>query len=151
MLGHLTTWLRILGFDASYFPEAYSRKISYISIKENRIILTRSKRVSKKRSFQVLSIDSDNLADQLIQVIHMFDLTIQKSKLFSRCSYCNVHVTKINKHDILGKVPSFVYKTSKTFSTCPSCRRIYWQGTHDQLLLEQLKKMHISFTNQTPI
>ncbi|MFH1379322.1 MAG: Mut7-C RNAse domain-containing protein [bacterium] len=143
MLGRLATWLRILGFDASYYPEPYSRKICYTSIIEKRIILTRNKRVSPKRSFKVMHINYDLIQDQIKQVVSEYKLTLYKNRLFSRCSYCNQQVQETSKSKLIDIIPEYVYNTNDRFSQCPACKKIYWPGTHEKLLCAHLANLGI--------
>ena len=143
MLGSLSTWMRVLGFDAAYFPEAYSRKIIQRSLSEQRIIITRNQRVSAKRSFGLIRITSNYVEEQITQVLRDAKLTAKKNKLFSRCTYCNNPVSLVSKRAVYGKVPAYVYKTCASFSTCVECHRIYWKGTHNTLLIEHLEKIGI--------
>lgn len=144
MLGRLCTWLRIWGFDTAYYDAAYSRRINLQSLQESRTVLTRNSRVSAKRSYRYLFIRHDRIHDQLKQVVDAFHLTLARSRLFSRCTYCNEPVKTIHKNDTYGKVPAYVFKTVDHFSSCPSCRRIYWKGTHDRLLTEEISAMGFS-------
>lgn len=148
MLGRLATWLKVLGFDTVYFREPHSRKINYISLQERRIILTRNHKVSSKRSYSIIHIVSEQLEKQLKQVFADLNISVKEKLLFSRCTYCNVLVKSINKEHIYGKVPAYVYNTHAEFSTCPQCYRIYWKGTHDELLNKQIKEIGIPLENQ---
>ena len=69
MLGSLATWLRILGFDAAYYPHPYSRRLHYTSLQEQRIIVTRNRRVSSRRCYGLVYIESEKLPQQLLQII----------------------------------------------------------------------------------
>jgi hypothetical protein len=31
---------------------------------------------------------------------------------------------------VKGEVPDYIYRVHHEFSRCPSCRKIYWAGTH---------------------
>ncbi|MEK6531550.1 MAG: Mut7-C RNAse domain-containing protein, partial [Deltaproteobacteria bacterium] len=59
----------------------------------------------------------------------------------SRCIRCNEALIKIPKEDASGLVPVYVYETQEGFSKCPSCRRVYWTGTHRREMLKELKKL----------
>jgi uncharacterized protein with PIN domain len=38
-------------------------------------------------------------------------------------------------------VPPFVFRTQEEFVRCPTCNKIYWQGTHVNHVLEKLKPL----------
>jgi len=101
--------------------------------------LTKDRTLSKKRAWKLVLIKSDFLSEQLNQVKEEFGLEFNKEKLFSRCSICNVPIQQIEKIKVKNKVPPFVYENYDEFSYCPVCQRVYWQGTHLDLINEQLK------------
>ncbi|MBD3271680.1 MAG: hypothetical protein GF384_03975 [Elusimicrobia bacterium] len=145
MLGRLARWLRIVGYDAVYFNQPFSRTITMTSLAEHRIIITRNSRVSARRSYRLILIHSDHLSDQLHQLIDACGIQIRADRFFSRCSFCNMPVKTVDRHSIRNHVPAFVYATSSHFSQCPSCGRIFWQGTHNNLIKQQLSAMGISY------
>ena len=101
------------------------------------------RRVSSRRCYGLVYIESEKLPQQLLQIIQMFGLRVVAERLFSRCSFCNMPVIDIDKKKVAGKVPVYVFETVENFSTCPSCHRIYWKGTHDELLSKQIREMGI--------
>ncbi|MCX7991413.1 MAG: Mut7-C RNAse domain-containing protein, partial [Proteobacteria bacterium] len=75
MLGKLAKWLRILGIDTLYSSSFDDKEIIFLAVNESRIVLTRDNRLQKdlgnKKS---VLIKSDNLFEQLSQVIDTFNL-----------------------------------------------------------------------------
>jgi len=60
-LGKLAKWLRFLGYDAALYRKISLDNMIRIANKDNRIILTRSKKVAKnKRKFKRILIKSEN-------------------------------------------------------------------------------------------
>ncbi|MFN3966776.1 MAG: Mut7-C RNAse domain-containing protein [Endomicrobiia bacterium] len=139
MLGRLAKWLRIWGFDADYYRDTNREGILLKSLQDKKIILTKDHTLSKKRAWKLVLIKSDFLNEQLQQVKKDFNLEFNKERLFSRCSICNVPIKEIEKEKVKDKVPPFVYANYDEFSYCPVCQRVYWQGTHFDLINEQLK------------
>jgi len=139
MLGRLAKWLRIWGFDADYYRNTDRDGILLKSLQDKKIILTKDHTLSKKRAWKLVLIKSDFLSEQLDQVKEEFGLEFNREKLFSRCSICNVPIQQIEKIKVKNKVPPFVYENYDEFSYCPVCQRVYWQGTHLDLINEQLK------------
>jgi len=143
MLGRLCKWLRLLGYDASYFVSDKKSELIYQSIKEGRIILTRDHRLSKKKAIKLIIINSDLLEEQLKQVFSELNIKVDPENIFTRCLVCNQILMEAEKEKVRDKVPSYVFQTQKEFSYCPSCQKIYWKGTHWNLanqLLEKFKK-----------
>lgn len=130
MLGKLCKWLRILGYDATYFVLSDRRLLVYKSLQENRIILTRDRRVSKKKSWGLVLIEGNFVDEQLKQVIQELKLEVEGKNIFSRCLICNISLEPIARSEAQDKVPPYIYQTQDRFVFCPQCRRVYWQGTH---------------------
>ncbi len=143
MLGRLSKWLRIIGYDTLYYSMIDDRELIMRSVEEDRLILTRDTRLIKWRiARKHLFVRNDNLKNQLRQVI--FDLALDTtSRLFTRCCECNGELIPLKKGDALGKVPEYVYQTQEKFSICVTCKRIYWKGTHYARIMEELKEMGV--------
>lgn len=139
-LGRLAKWLRILGYDTIYSEERGPQLVVQ-SLRENRTILTRDSKLSRHTGIRIVQLTSDFVEEQLKQVIDKLGLKINENKLFTICVVCNAALEKVNKADVKGKVPEYVYKTQKLFMKCPACKRFYWQGTHWTLVDNFLKKI----------
>lgn len=142
MLGKLARWMRVMGCDVEYFPEISDRALSERAQRGNRIILTRDTRlvqqkVNRGNAFLVLG---DHCPDQLRQVVQAFAID-PFTGLLSRCLRCNMLLVPIEKNDLAGKVPPYVFKTQDRFETCPQCRKIYWKATHVEQMIGRLKNM----------
>lgn len=138
-LGRLAKWLRILGFDTIYFNKDDNARLVLISLRENRVILTRNSRMSHFSGIRMVCLKDDFFENQLKQVIDVFRLKIKKGKMFTICVDCNTTLKRIAKKDIKDKVPEYVYKTQKIFMKCPKCNKVFWQGTHWALAEKFLK------------
>ncbi len=141
MLGRLARRLRAIGYDAKYVGFSDDRELSLVSLRENRVILTRHSKISPRKSWKLIFIKSNNPDEQLKQVVETLKLELKKDELFSVCSICNAAVLPVGKESVKSKVPGYVYKTLDEFSACPSCGRIYWRGTHYDLLLKHLGRI----------
>ncbi len=140
MLGKLARWMRVMGCDVEYFPEISDRALSDRAKCGNRIILTRDTRlvqqkINRDSAFLVIG---DHYPDQLRQVVDAFAIDPFKDVL-SRCLRCNRLLVKIEKDDLAGKVPPYVFKTRDRFKTCPECGKIFWKATHVEHMAAQLK------------
>ncbi len=140
MLGRLATWLRICGFDTLYFMQNNTYQLILISLRDDRIILTRDTRLISKKGFKTFLVKSDKFIEQLEQVAGEFKLGIKESSLFTRCLLCNILLDRIkDKNTIKERVPQYVYDTQDEFAMCSVCGRIYWRGTHYEQVVEALK------------
>lgn len=129
-LGRLAKWLRILGFDTVYFKQDNKGLLLLTSLREERIILTRNQRLAKIKGPRIINIKSDNLKEQLREILDLFKISIDEEKMFTRCVICNLELEYIEKEKVKQKVPEYVFQTQNNFYTCRGCGRIYWQGTH---------------------
>lgn len=142
-LGRLAKWLRILGFDAVYLVSRNRSELIIDSLREERIILTRDRRMSQMSGVRLLRVEHDNVKDQLRQVLEELDIKLEDCDLFTRCVICNDELEDVEKGQIKDKVPEYVYNTQQDFVICPECGRVYWQGTHwgnIRKLLAELKR-----------
>lgn len=138
MLGRLSHWLRLLGYDTAY-SDAGDHELARQTRAEGRILLTRDTQLAERRGIQALLIRSETLDDQLRQVIQEFDLT--QSKGFSRCPICNTPLCRIPKSAVRDQVPSYVFHNHTSFQECPGCGKIYWRGSHWQRIRDQFKAL----------
>ncbi len=141
-LGKLARWLRILGFDTLYFRTIDDRELIRKAAGERRILLTRDTGIANDPgTADCVFIQSDNWIEQLKQLITQLKLKVGPKNLFSRCLLCNSPLQPIPKADVKERVPPFVYQTQNEFVHCPSCEKIYWQGTHVSHVLDVLKPL----------
>lgn len=137
MLGKLARWLRVLGLDVVYSNKLDDDEIQSIAESEDRIILTRDVPFAAQvKSRHCLLIKSDNYPEQVRQVIDTFN--IKEFTVFSRCLECNTPLQDVDKEDVFERIPPFVYLTQDRFATCPTCRRVYWHGTHANEMLKRI-------------
>ncbi|MEA3506829.1 MAG: Mut7-C RNAse domain-containing protein [Elusimicrobiota bacterium] len=141
MLGRLCRWMRILGIDTAYHRPEDNLNIVYRSLKEKRVIITRNLKLKNSPVFGIFIIDTDSYRQQLKEFLNKFNITINPEKLFTRCPDCNGELASIKKKEVKEKVPDYVYKTRKVFSICPDCRKLYWKGTHKELIDRFLNKL----------
>ena len=141
MLGTLAKKLRMLGIDTSYHNNITEESLLAAALKENRIVLTRKAAFPiSNKAVPVLFILDNNPKNQLRQTVSHFKINREIIKSFSRCISCNNELSSLKKDFAEGKVADYVFNTTDTFTTCLSCEKIYWPGTH-------LQKMKILINN----
>ena len=139
MLGTLAKWLRILGYDTTYYAHLDDNEALRLARAERRILLTRDTGFRGRKGLRYLLIESEVLEEQIVQVLQAFDL--RPDKEFSRCPVCNVPIEEVPKHEAWGQVPPFIFQTHEHLSLCPECSRFYWRGTHWQRMLDTVKRL----------
>jgi len=129
-VGRLARWLRILGYDARYEPWANTSVCVLAAIKEDRVLVTRNRRIGRRHAGTIVCLGSDDVKAQLRELGRRLGLRWDASRMFTRCLVCNKPLEAVAKGSVRERVPEFVYKTQEEFHRCPACRRTYWRGTH---------------------
>ena len=143
-VGRLAKWLRVLGYDALFVPDADDDQLIRIAAEEDRTILTRDSFIMQRRvvtsgQVKALLITSDYRQTQLRQVIQA--LGLKDDHQFSRCIECNLPLRDVAKEDVKDFVPPFVYSTQEEFMRCPRCGKVYWKGTHWTNMRQELAQV----------
>jgi len=129
-LGRLARYLRMLGFDARWRADAADDEIAGVAAAEHRIILTRDSGLLKRRivthGYRVREADPRR---QLVEVVRRLDL-FRAFAPFRRCLRCNDLLETVRKEDVVADLPPRVRERHDAFRRCPSCRRVYWAGSH---------------------
>jgi uncharacterized protein with PIN domain len=137
MLGRLATWLRLLGYDTAYLPDANDAELARRARAEDRVLLTRDIELTRRRGVRCVLIESERVEEQVQQVFHALKLTPREA--FSRCAVCNGALEEVSKEAVRGAVPPYVFHTQERFRRCPCCERVYWRGTHWAHMFAQIE------------
>lgn len=131
-LGKLAKWLRLAGIDTRWDPKTPDvNRLERISVKEHRVVLTRTKSIFQKMgTSHCRFIHSNDVKDQIRQVIKDFNLQRHHLRILSICANCNNRLSRIRSADLRGRVPDYILHQYEVLMTCAKCRRIYWPGTH---------------------
>jgi uncharacterized protein with PIN domain len=89
-------------------------------------------------------VTEDRPSLQLKELIQKGQITLDEEASFSICLICNGVLDEIPREEAEGKVPDFIFYQQKTFFRCPQCRRIYWQGSHQENMQRKLNKLRIA-------
>ncbi len=135
MLGSLTRWLRLIGYDVKYLKDYDDLELIKEAKKKNRILLTGDLelyRQAKKRGIDVLLIKEKGKAEMLAQVVDRYGLNLKVDPAKSRCPKCSSPVKAISKEKIQSKVPPSTLRFHEDFWICTNgeCNKIYWYGSH---------------------
>jgi len=142
MLGKLARWLRLLGYDTLYESSIKDKLLLDKASADNRIILTKDNQIVQDCSKdKCLLIKSSNPYLQLKEIILKFKLDPWKG-LFTRCVYCNNRVYQIVEEEIIkNEVPAFAREDSAPFYKCPQCSRVYWKGSHHDMVRDIINEL----------
>jgi len=129
-LGRLAAYLRLAGFDTTYRNDYPDEEIVAISASEDRVLLTRDVGVLKHRAVtRGYFVRQIQPARQLVEVLHHFDL-VTSAAPFTRCLRCSSRLHVVAKERVQHMLPARTREHSREFSRCPTCRRIFWRGSH---------------------
>ncbi len=141
MLGKLTRWLRILGYDTAYETFAEDDDLLVVSAAEDRILLTRDGPLAQRApKGTCLHIDYGGLDDQIAPMVVQLGISLD-GEPFTRCLACNTPIRALAKEDAKKRVPDYIYVTQTTFFECPDCAQVYWRGTRVDRMDERLTKI----------
>ena len=142
MLGKLTRFLRIFGFDTIYANDL----IEYFNLdpvpdemlieyaKQNaRIIITKDYLLYKNNMENSVLLSGEGVYNYLEQLNKEFGFKFKFNLKNARCSICNSTLEKVEKKSsIKGFVFEETYNNYKEFFQCSNhhCRKIFWKGSH---------------------
>ena len=148
MLGKITRWLRMIGYDVEYYNSLDDDDLISISVRENRVLLTRDIDLCRKalsRGASAFYVKGQNEIEKLAEIGEHFDLELKINVENSRCPKCNAKILPVPKSKVKNKVPPATLRVYNEFWECPRCGQIYWQGSHwkriTRTLLEARNKM----------
>jgi uncharacterized protein len=138
MLGKMAKYLRLLGFDTAYARNAAALE-GYLSRDRDRVLLTRRRKT--ETSSPVIHIRSEIAREQLNEIGGIIRSAIQRTAVLNRCMECNMPLAEVEKSEIEPVVPEFIYHNCTRFKMCPSCRKVYWAGSHTKGMEELVKEI----------
>ena len=141
MLGSLSRWLRITGFDAEYRRDADDEDLLGEASTSGRVLLTRDRALAAraaKRGVKALLLETEDEADQLGVVAASLKLKLEPSS--SRCPKCNGALVKAEKERIMEQVPEASLAAFEEFWVCRDCGSVFWRGSHWEKIVSTLEK-----------
>ena len=138
MLGRLSTWLRVMGYDTHY-QMSYEEESIRRSVQEGRILLSRRARISDKHPGAIW-VHSHHVGEQIRELAQAGVLKPRRTEWFRRCLVCNVPLRKAAGEISMESVPDYVlHHQISDIHWCPACRRLFWAGTHKENMIRQLE------------
>jgi len=141
-VGKLTKWLRALGYDIRVSKGRDLHRLVQISRQEQRIILTRNRKLEAKLFLGNIVIVKESQPDlQVATVLKTLGLRPNPEAFLSRCLLCNEKLEVMPRRDAEGRVPEFVFHSQQIFHRCPGCQRVYWEGTHPSNMRKRIEQI----------
>jgi uncharacterized protein with PIN domain len=154
-LGKLARHLRMAGFDTLYGNDWDDDRIVALSLAQRRTILTRDlgmlRRREVERGYFVRAVQSEAQLSEVVAALQLEGLLAP----FTRCRECNTPLEDAPREAVAERLPPQVRGLYDRFRRCPSCGRVYWEGTHYrrmQAVMARLRAGHPAADNtpQTP-
>ena len=129
-LGKLARHLRMAGFDTLYGNDWEDERIVAVSRAERRTILTRDRAMLRRREVErgycVRAVESEAQLGEVVGRLQLEGLIAP----FTRCRECNTLLEEVPREAVTDRVPEKVRGLYTRFKRCPTCARMYWEGSH---------------------
>ncbi|HLD80458.1 MAG TPA: Mut7-C RNAse domain-containing protein [archaeon] len=134
MLGKLTRWLRLCGYDALYAKGKGwgDNEILLEAHDSKRVLLTRDVALAQKskRIARCVLLGSIYVEGQLGEVVKALGLSPPKAPTPRHCTECNALVKDAGIEEVEKSVPYSVRSPARQFWKCTKCGKVYWVGAH---------------------
>jgi uncharacterized protein with PIN domain len=141
MLGRLARWLRVLGYDTSYDMTLADPVLVEQANAQQRVLLTRDRLLLRElRPDRALEIRHDEPLQQLHATVTALGLA-PPGALFTRCLLCNTPLRVLAPQEALPLLPAGVRELPGPVRQCPSCQRLYWEGSHVRRMRAALERV----------
>lgn len=152
MLGGLARWLRAAGYDAAWKADIGDWELIRLALREGRILLTSDTgifRIGIVRDGEVPALfipQGLRKREQLIFVLRRLALPLREP----RCMACGGPLAEVPREQVGDRVPARTLSWLQHFYECGRCRRLFWQGTHWQHIVQQLEHVHAASQKSDP-
>ncbi len=152
MLGNITRWLRLLGYDVKYEKVQNDSELLTCSKEEKRILLTSDAelfRIAKRRGLKTVLVKKTSPDEALSKLSEKFNIHLVFDEMRSRCPTCGFPLKNIVKTSIKEKIPKNTYQRYNKFWICSNslCSKVYWRGNHWKKIRQTLKKARKETSN----
>ena len=140
-LGKLARHLRMAGFDTLYGNDWDDDRIAAIARAERRTILTRDRGLLRRRDvdrgYCVRAVESEAQLGEVVERLQLEPLIHP----FTRCRECNTLLEDLERDAVRERVPQKVLDLYERYKRCPTCGRVYWEGTHYRRMRGVLERL----------
>jgi uncharacterized protein len=146
MLVKLARYLRCLGYDATWDLDGPLARAIDRADREERVFLTRSRHLEhqQRTPHRLVVLKSDDPVEQVREVAAATGIDLE-SHAFTRCIRCNVPLAPTAKDDsVRARVHAATFASYDRFFECPSCRTVFWKGSHVRNTCRKLRIADVS-------
>ncbi|KAL4475124.1 hypothetical protein ABPG74_001820 [Tetrahymena malaccensis] len=133
MLFKLVKYLRNSGIDAAYITEKDYQLLQDLSLREERVVVTRDNKLFNMKKSIPVYILQENLdtEKQFQEIIKFFKINQNKLNLLSRCVKCNNEKLVIISGEVAMQHLKFTHPQDFNkfeYWQCTQCKQVYWEG-----------------------
>ena len=151
MLGKLTRFLRIFGYDTIYASDLIDhyrtnpvpdKKLNEYAILSNRILITKDLPFYNEMKENAVLLEGEGVYNYLNQLKQKLNLVYEFKMENARCSVCNTRLKKVNnKNSIKELVKHETFKNYDEFFQCSNlgCQKVFWNGPHIADIIKKLR------------
>jgi len=146
MLGKLTHWLRLLGLEVLYSREFPDR----VLVQESHPVVTRDAQLAYARitsGLPTVLLLADDLSTQLAVILRLLPEAPRPEDfpVVKYCTMCGSLLRELTPEEArtvpkVDDIPEDVFRTYSQFWYCPTCRKLYWRGSHHR----KMRQMYVS-------
>jgi uncharacterized protein len=127
-LGTVARWLRLVGVDTAYGPDADDDALIEQANATHRVLLTQDRGLLRRRRLWFGAyVRGDRPRAQFADVLDRFAPPLAP---WTRCVACNALLSTVPKADIEAQLEPGTRRTYHEFARCQGCGRVYWRGAH---------------------
>lgn len=140
-LGKLKKYLRMLGFDTVSIDNPDILK-SYEQSNCPPLFFTKK---TKNISYHPITVIKTNkIEEQIREIKDIIKPYLNKNIFMTRCIECNSLLESTDKKDIEARIPEYIYHNHEEFKVCPSCKKVYWEGTHANRIKKWIRTLNLN-------
>ena len=145
MLGKLTRWLRMIGYEATYLNNAEDDELLSVAKRDSLTLLTSDRelyRTASGRGIDAFLVEGRTEAERLAGLAERYKLDLHIDTTVSRCPICGSPLREATKKEIEEVVPPATFKVYQSFWACTNtaCGKVYWQGSHWKKIEQTLQR-----------
>ena len=139
-LQRLGNWLRAAGYDAVIETDGRSDyELLKQALAEKRLLITRDRKLTEYRRAPgtVILLECDKLEDCIAALSRQLPIDWLHAP-FVRCLVCNTNLIQAKPEQLL-ELPVRLRDSLDAAYYCPSCKKVYWDGSHVRRMRTRLE------------
>ena len=145
-LQRLGSWLRAAGYDTLIETDGRpDYELLKQALAEERLLITRDRRLTEHRRAPgtVILLECENLEDCIMALSRQLPIDWLYDP-FVRCLVCNTNLIQAKPEHLL-ELPLRLRDSLEAAYYCPTCKKVYWDGSHVSRMRSRLQDWHQRF------